>query len=262
MSFSLLTLPNVKLTGPRITEQGALWVEWSPQPDNTTLLVLHLNTHASGIRPGSRVALLISPSGEREYTFEEVVILDEKGSERSKGSVKVVVPPPYEDTKHVAEDIQTFDQVLTQYAELSWSHSIPEPKSPAPPPLPVRSPQPQILTNEPQANIKENVEENKPVQDSSLRGRLVLMDDANGDIVGELPQTLNIREDSALRSPGRTDNAAPVVLELQPEMYDAVTGVQPLGAEGKELLQLREVVVRGIPEEERDWMLKGAAVVR
>lgn len=269
MSFSLLSLPNVVLTphivptDERIAHHGTLWVEWSPQPDNTTILVLHLNTHASGITPGSRVTLLIYPTGDREYTFEEVVMLDEKGSERCKGSVKVTVSPPDEDASHVVEDIKTFDQLLTQYAELHWSHSIPESKAPAsPPPLPGRSPAPQTQSQELQANIRENVDDHKPVQDTSLRGRLVLMDDSNGDLLGELPQNLNIREDSALPSPGRVDNAAPVVLELHPDMYDAVTGVRPLGAEGKELLQLREVIVHALPPEEQDWMLKGATIVR
>ncbi|KAI0093740.1 senescence-associated protein-domain-containing protein [Irpex rosettiformis] len=263
MSFPLLTLPNVLLTTPQTTEHGTLWVEWSPQPDNTTVLVLHLNSCASGIVSGSSVTLVIAPSGEREYAFEKAFALNEKGSQRVyKAGVRVIVSPPDESARHVVEDIQTFDQVLTQYAELSWSHAIPAPSSLAPPPLPVRSPQPQTSRDAPQVNIKQNVEDHKPVQDESLHGRLVLMDDSSGEILGELPQTLNIKEDSAFPSQRRgADNAAPVVLELQPEMYDAVTGVRPLGAEGEELRQLRDVMVRVVPPEERDWILKSATLI-
>ncbi|KAI0338958.1 hypothetical protein BDW22DRAFT_1362294 [Trametopsis cervina] len=260
MSFSLLTIPEVSLTTSNETASGILSVECVPDVEGSARLVLHLGLRALKISPGSIVTLLLAQSGERTYNFQEVFILDEKGSERTKGSVQVIIPPPSEDAKHIVEDIETFDHLLTQYAELSWSYAIPEPPSPVPPPLPARNSALQSSHEQHHVNIKESVEEHVPVEDPSLRGRLVLMDDSNGDIVGELPQTLHITEDASLPKAGKDDNG-PVVLELQPEMYDAVTGVRPLGAEGEELLQMREVIVSVIPPEERDWMMKGATLV-
>jgi spartin len=260
MTSLFLRLPAVALSTETSTELGTLLVECTS--DSPTILALTHNSHSFRIVSGSNVALLLHHSGEREYTFESAIELDEKSSQHSVGSIKITIAPPDEDTAHIAEDIATFDLLLTQYTDLSWAYAPSDTKSPVPPPLPARSSPPRTLENEPHVNIKQNVEDHKPVKDSSLRGRLVLMDDTNGDVLGELPQTLHITEDSALPSSEKTDDAAPVVLELQPDMYDAVTGVRPLGAEGEELLGMRDVFVSAVPREERDWIMNGATLIR
>lgn len=278
MSFTLLTLPNVVLSSSNVSEHGILSLECGPSANGTTVpgtgidssvaLALRLNARAFFVNPGSHINLVISHSGERSYTLEALAI-GEKGVEKSSSSVTVTVPPPTEDAKHVAEDIETFDQLLAQYADLEWSYATPE-KSPVPPPLPARNlqvPPTNPPRDAPHTNIKASVEEHRPVDDASLRGRLVLVDEGNGDVVGELPQTLRITEDPALptvlgETDGGTGEAAPVVLELDPDVFDACTGARPVGTEGEALLELREVFVHAVPPEEHDWVMKGANLIR
>lgn len=260
MSFTLLTIPGVSLSTSTISESGILALEHTSGDEGATnpegaarvTLALHLNSHIFNLIPHSPVTLVILPSGERIYTFEAAT--GEKSTEKPN-SVRITVPPPTEDAQHVAADIETFDQVLTQYADFSWTQRSPEV---VPPPLPARRGQAESAAP---PNIKPNVEEHKPVQDPSLRGRLLLMDETNGDVVGELPETLNITEDPSM--PGTAGSGADaVVLEMHPDMFDACTGVRPLGSEGEELLGTREVFVSVVPPEEQDWMMKGASIVR
>lgn len=257
MSFTLLTIPGVSLSTSTIHESGILALEHisgdeATNPEGAVTLSIHLNSHIFDLIPHSPVILVILPSGERVYTFEAAS--GEKSIEKPN-SVRITIPPPTEDAQHVAADIETFDQVLTQYADFSWTQASPEL---VPPPLPARRGRPE---SDVPPNIKPNVEEHKPIQDPSLRGRLLLMDETNGDVVGELPETLHITEEPSM--PGRVDSGADaVVLEMHPDMFDACTGVRPLGSEGEELLGTREVFVRVVPPEEQDWMMKGASFVR
>lgn len=259
MSFTLLTIPGVSLSASTISESGTLALEHISGDEGATkgaevfvTLALHLNSHVFKLIPPTPVALVILPSGERIYTFEAAT--GEKSTEKPN-SVRLTVPPPTEGSQHVATDIETFDQILTQYTDFSWTQGSPEV---APPPLPARRGQPDSAVP---PNIKPNVEEHKPVQDPSLRGRLLLMDETNGDVIGELPETLNITEDPSM--PGSAGSGADaVVLEMHPDMFDACTGVRPLGSEGEELLGTREVFVSVVPPEDQDWMMKGASLVR
>lgn len=252
MSLTLLTLPDVAFTTPTTSEDGTLALELSTgsqeKEKETATLILRLNAHAHAVEPASVVTLVIAQDGRRTYSF------DVGGEKNEKPQVvRVVVRPPTEDIAHVAQDIETFDHLLTQYADLSWSYD----QAVVPPPLPARtSPAPP----EHHANLKANVEEAKPVDDPALRGRLVLMDEASGEVVGELPQTLNIHEDLSVARNEKGSDA--VVLEMHPDMYDACTGVRALGAEGEDLKEARDVIIRVVPPEERDWILKSATLIR
>ena len=87
--------------------------------------------------------------------------------------------------------------------------------------------------------------------EEDLRGRFVLVNEDSGEIVGALDRSVRVREDPSLAERGHEDD--PVVVEL------------PEGEGGGGALdELRdiEVIVRAIPPEERDWMLKGAEFVR
>ena len=213
-------------------------------------LSFRLGSYTFALDNGSPVRLVISQNGQRRYSFET--------SGEKKARMDVVIPPPTEDAPHVAQDIETFDRLLTQYTELSWTFDSP-PSSPPPlPARPGRTPNPE--SNGPLTNIRENVETARPVDNPELRGHLVFMDEANGDIVGELPGTLRIREDPAL--PKETNASDAVVLEMQPAMYDAYTGQVELGMIGDELREAREIVVHAVPPEEQDWVLKSVTVVR
>jgi spartin len=80
-----------------------------------------------------------------------------------------------------------------------------------------------------------------------LRGRFVLMNEDDGEIVGTLDNSVRVHEDQSLAEKGRERD--PVVVEL-PEGADTVDGLRD-----------EEVLVRTIPPENRDWMLKGAVFV-
>ena len=104
-----------------------------------------------------------------------------------------------------------------------------------------------------------------------LRGRLVLMDEMTGEMVGEVPHQLPIHEDPALEGIDKIEgakdvaHAAPVVLELPPDVYDAYTGQQPSEAEvaaAAELTEAREIFVRAVPPEQQDWLTKSASLIR
>ena len=85
-----------------------------------------------------------------------------------------------------------------------------------------------------------------------FHGRFVLVnEDSSGEIIGALDRSVRVHEDPSLEEMGLEDD--PVVVEL-PEG----------GGGGRVLDELRDVesLVRAIPPEERDWMLKGAVFVR
>ncbi|KIP10277.1 hypothetical protein PHLGIDRAFT_33952 [Phlebiopsis gigantea 11061_1 CR5-6] len=262
MSFTLLTLPQVTLWDGPVPSAGSLRLEYVPSSDYTSAvkdpntpgsLVFHVGSHSSTLQPGFPVKLLVSLQGQRTYCF------DVKDSENRERTVRLGIPTPTDDIAHVAQDIETLDQLLTQYTDLAWSM---EPAKSLPPPLPARrspAPQPVHEDEDHRTNIKDSLQHAKPVQDADLRGRLVLMDEANGDVVGELPGTIVIQEDPTLRYDPNTSNA--VVLEMQPDMYDACTGVKDMSAIGEELLEAREVVVRAVSPEEQDWVMKGATLI-
>lgn len=268
MSFTLLTLSSVAIHTITAAETGTLVVECLSDPHRTNdtalggswdtgiTLAFHLNSCTVFLERGSPLSLIIAPSGQRTYSFQASREAD--GYDKKTSPARIVIPPPKSSGRLIARDVETFDSLLARYAMLSWSYGDPidTPLLQTPPPLPPRS----RHGSPPQghANIMTNMEEASPVQDSSLRGRLVLMDDTNGEVVGELPQLLNVTEDPALMN----KSSAPVILELDADTYDACTGVRELGAEGEELLEVREVFARAIPPEEYDWLLKGATFVR
>ncbi|KAL4065207.1 hypothetical protein J3A83DRAFT_4436221 [Scleroderma citrinum] len=78
------------------------------------------------------------------------------------------------------------------------------------------------------------------VSHEATRGRLILVDDNTGKVVGELDHRLPIREDPTLGIPGT--EAAPVVIEIADD--DA-----------------QEVFARAIPPEDRDWITNSASLV-
>lgn len=269
MSYTLLTLSNITVRTAAVAESGTLVLECVPDAaddgklvddiDVPLALALHLNAHTFVLERGRPVSLVIVPSGQRIYSFLASIGGNGNGIEKRRTTmVRVDVPPPSSHgTQVVAEDIETFDQLLMQYADLSWSYGDAESVSvpSLPPPLPARPPTPAAH----HANIKSNVEEARPVDDPSLRGRLVLMDEANGEVVGELPQSMNITEDPALTA---KSSSQAVVLEMHPDMYAACTGERGLEALGDDLLETRQVFARAVPPEEQDWIMKGATFMR
>jgi spartin len=128
-------------------------------------------------------------------------------------NVVVTLHEPGAHEPHVKEDLDTFDSILAQYTEF-------------------RSPQPH-LTSPPGSEKPED-----------LRGHVVLVNEDNGEIVGELDNKLIIQEDPTLDD--KSQEKGPVVIEIPEE-----------GQNGA-----RAALVRAIPPGEQDMLIKGASLVR
>ncbi|KAH9055938.1 hypothetical protein EDB87DRAFT_1273168 [Lactarius vividus] len=78
-----------------------------------------------------------------------------------------------------------------------------------------------------------------------LRGRFVLVNEDGGEIVGTLDGSIRVREDPSLGQTGHEND--PVVVELPEDVDDTLEG-----------LRNAEVLVRTVPREDRDWMMRSA----
>jgi spartin len=84
--------------------------------------------------------------------------------------------------------------------------------------------------------------------DEDLRGRFVLMNEDDGEIVGTLDRSVRVFEDPSLARRGHENDT--LVVEV------------PEGADTQDGLLDEEVLVSLIPPEDRDWVLKTAVFVR
>lgn len=84
--------------------------------------------------------------------------------------------------------------------------------------------------------------------DEDLRGRFVLMNEDDGEIVGTLDRSVRVFEDPSLEESGREKDT--LVVEV------------PEGADVRDGLLEEEVLVSTIAPEDRDWMVKTAVFVR
>jgi spartin len=82
-----------------------------------------------------------------------------------------------------------------------------------------------------------------------LRGRFVLVNEEGGEIVGALDESVRVREDPSLAEKGHEND--PVVVEVPEDVDDPLEGLRNV-----------EVLVRTVPPEERDWMMKSALFAR
>ncbi|KAH9038927.1 hypothetical protein EDB85DRAFT_2072605 [Lactarius pseudohatsudake] len=82
-----------------------------------------------------------------------------------------------------------------------------------------------------------------------LRGRFVLVNEDGGEIVGTLDGSIRVREDPSLGQTGHEND--PVVVELPDDVDDTLEG-----------LRNAEVLVRTVPREDRDWMMRSALFAR
>ncbi|KIY48283.1 hypothetical protein FISHEDRAFT_65817 [Fistulina hepatica ATCC 64428] len=85
----------------------------------------------------------------------------------------------------------------------------------------------------------------RPVDQKDLHGRLVLVDQDSGEIVGEVDNKVNVHEDPTLRQVGR--EKYPVVIEIPDKQ----------GHDAEEM----ELFVRAVPPEESNWMTTSAKVM-
>jgi spartin len=239
-AFLLLSLPRATLESQNETPvTDSLYLECvtlpaaqSPFPDRDICLVIKLGYFEIPVHPSRRVVASIRHHSHL-YTF----LPTDPDPEFS-----ISVPFPHSPV--ASQDLETFNHVLTQYVS-SFSEQrdrkhIPyhlDQKIDTPPP-PARS-------------VNEQEYED-------LRGRLVLMDESDGTVLGELDHDFKINEDLSRDLP----DGAPVVIDLPPD-YDSATAVRA-NVPGQEFTPLtaREAFVRAVPPEERDALMNTATLIR
>ena len=272
----LLHIPEVILSTSSTSESGTLALECvtlaldnadkdAPlaaslsAADRSLILVLRLGALELPLDPARPISLRIARDGTRTYTFRSATA-DASVQDKPEHAVDdptatwLTVPVPSRPDPHRAETVEALDHILAQYADFDWEteggahHGAP----PHPHEEEVTAPAPRA-----DAPPKE------------LHGKLVLMDEESGEIVGELPNRVKIKEDPALADvaygKAKGGEPAPVMLELPEDVYDAYTGagtsVVPY-SERSELEEAREIFVRAIPPEDQDWMTKSATLIR
>jgi spartin len=219
-AFLLLTLPNAHLSTPTTNQSGTLALECvtvtlppsgndpgSPPSHQDVYLVLRLNNFETPIDPTRVVEICVIENGTRTYRF--------CGTNTDPTVLVLSITPPV-DNHLFFEDLETFEGIIAQYAELREA-------SPA-------------------TGISHNA------HTADLRGHLVLINEDNGEIVGEVERSFRINEDPSLYEKGRENE--PIVIEVPEGAEDELKGT-PI-----------EVFARNIPPGEENWITKGATVVR
>ncbi|KAG6332290.1 hypothetical protein ID866_6799 [Astraeus odoratus] len=213
-AFKLLSLPRATLNTADQSYSGqlelkcvSLVVETDkgmqgeyPPSHQELYLVLRVNGFDTPIDPSQSICFSSGLAG-RSYVFGT--------ADGSAATLLLPNPPP--SATLVIEDQDAFHGILAQYANLQESS-------------PTRA-----------GKVADET-----VSHEAARGRLVLVDDNTGEVVGELDHRLQIKEDPKLSLQGAESD--PVVIEIPDE--DA-----------------QEVFARVIPPEERNWITNSASFV-
>jgi len=157
------------------------------------------------------VEFSVDGNGVRSYRF--------LGTEIDPSILVLSITPTTND-QHILEDLDTFEGILTQYSAEVRGRTHPS--------------QPTTATRDGSVF-------------GDLRGQLVLINEDNGEVVGQVDKKFNIREDPRLHEKGRENE--PVVIEV-PDDDDLHDDGTPL-----------EVFARYVPPGEEDWITKSATVV-
>lgn len=234
-AYVLVTIPNATLTSPSSgTLTGRVALEYvtftipaSASAARDVLLVLRLGDDPDGVSgfeapldPARTLTATVLPSsGARRYVFHAT---------RDDAEFALTLPAPPE----AAEDVELFHSVLAGYAtDLRGGGGGEAVLRPAPPGA--HYPQPRQHVGVPAASWGPEGED--------LRGRFVLVNGDDGEIIGALDGSVRVREDPSLGETGHEND--PVVVELPED----VGGFRDA-----------EVLVRTVPPEDRDWMMRSA----
>ncbi|KAG0706501.1 hypothetical protein DFH29DRAFT_901388 [Suillus ampliporus] len=214
-AFILLNIPDVTLTTSGNPQSGVLALECVTAQagdvhHTVVYLVIRLGSFECPIDPTRPVYFSFDAQlGRRSYTLSS-----------PDGSTSRL-DLPLSNVPHLLEDQDTFHGILTQYAEMrDFTGGSKDSKAVAAQ-APVASP----------LGLSGGHE--------AMRGRLILIDGDDGEIVGELDDKVNINEDPSLCVQGREND--PVVIEL-PEDDTHVA------------------LARAIPPEDQDWIIKSASL--
>ncbi|KAF8061667.1 hypothetical protein FPV67DRAFT_1631163 [Lyophyllum atratum] len=234
-AFLLLTIPNTTLSAQGTTQSGTLNLECVtvqvPHASNPAArdvyLVLRLGLIETPIDP-ARVVQRTDGAGWRTYTFS--------GTESDPTEMVVSVSPPTpseNNNPHFMEDLETFETILAQYADLRG----------APDSVNVTNP---INTPVGSSDI---IGSGFPGAHGDLRGHLVVINQSNGEVVGQFDDSnFKVQEDPRLYQDGHENDA--VIIE--------VPDSRPGEEQDATALQM---FIRAVPPDQQDWITKSATVV-
>jgi spartin len=217
-AFLLLTLPDVELTAPGVRERGTLELECLTVPAAPTardvFLVLKLGRYETVIDPERHVTVSTTIPTERTYHLHGTPV------DPNAITIRVLAGEKSGDTLRAA-DIETFDAILEQYASFTPG-----------------APHAERTDSGAAYHLSDGKED--------LRGRLVLVDQDNGEVLGTVGDSRTaIHEDPSITRRGHEHE--PVVIDVGP---------------GGELESARDIFVRAIPEREQTMMTRGASMLR
>ncbi|KAL0959199.1 hypothetical protein HGRIS_014478 [Hohenbuehelia grisea] len=189
-------------------------------------LVLKLgDSFEKPIDPVRTITLDQSSSFKRQYVFH--------ATESDSSQIIVTIDIPSNPDPVLLEDFETFDGILAQYADFRGYQ---------PPPSTAAS------GSEKSRDVVK-VGSTSHTAPDDLRGHLVLVNEVNGEVVGEFDSAqFRVAEDPQLARPGHENDA--VVIEV------------PEGESGREQdASAMEMFVRVIPPDQQDWITKSATIV-
>ena len=141
------------------------------------------------------------------------------------GELVLTLPAPQDAGQR--EDLETLEVILAQYAVLQTQEDT------SVTPLGV-----------PPATTGSGID-----ADADLKGRLVLVDEGNGEIIGMLDDHFNIREDAGIHAAGSEKH--PVVVEIPADDAPSMSGSNTPRAK-------RDIFVHTIPVDDSDWISQTA----
>ncbi|KAJ7494493.1 hypothetical protein B0H11DRAFT_2004914 [Mycena galericulata] len=223
-AFLLLKLSNCSLVTNTVHQSGSLTLECvtiqvpgvpsGSDTDRHVYLVLRINEIEIPIDPSRVIQTDLSEAGSRTYTFLP--------TKADPDELVLTVSLPKVPDSHFLEDIEIFESILAQYADLRGvlAQELPEDN-------------PNIYDK---ADSKE------------LRGHLVLVNQDNGEVVGGFDRPFAVQEDPSLGAKGREGD--PVIIEIDESMTDDDHDSNAM-----------QIFARAIPPENQDWITKGATIV-
>jgi spartin len=200
-AFLLLTLPDVNLVTPMVNQSGTLALEcvsvasseYNPpdgQPNSSNrdvYLVLRLNNNEFPIDPARVIEISVDAQGVRTYKFH--------GTPSDPLAFILKITPPTKNSEAFVEDLETFEGIIAQYADLRGSYP---------------------------SQTSDTTHSNPP----DYRGHLVLVNEDTGEIVGEIEHRFRVHEDPSLSEKGRENE--PVVIEVPQDVEKDLDNGAPI----------------------------------
>jgi len=202
-------------------------------------LVLQVGTYETTLLPTQKITVGTSASGGRTFTIPSDIF-------SGNNNAAIMLTLPVAANKDDEDDVQTFEVLLKQYGCLPLQE-VPEVDgqsavaSESPGDLPALGNKSALFSTSgapplPTRSLAPSTE------DTKAQGRLVLVDSASGEVVGEIDQTVKVEEDPALSEKGKEQQ--PVIIDFGDIEYSGVA---------------KTIEVKTVAEEDMDdWMLKGA----